>query len=514
MQSQEFCSIKQLDTSYTELRFFADPKSQQRKEMLKQTLSIERPDWRFDYLVKIGRKSKYDFHFIESGNSLVISSGILEIPPVREILNLEQLQEQPQENFEDFLESLDLPFKPYDYQVQAFQKALTKQKKLSLMCTGSGKSLTISLCLEWFRRQNLKGVLVVPNINLLTQFANDIKSYNLLDLHQNIITFGGGSGSKKLKQMKDANTMLQPQDLVITTWQSLVKLGPEFFKSLDFIICDEVHKFSSDCTSRLVLDSKNAKYKLGFTGTLPDSKTNRLTLIGLFGIPETIITPNDLVESGRGTPIKVTAVKIKHSTESSFEMSKKFEFLDKLKHCISIEERSDFIAKLAKKFRGTSKGSSLVLYSLTEHGVDLYLKTLKEIHGETRTEIPSFEEMKKFGVFFMNGSSTAKEREEIRQVMDKDLNAVLVANYALLSTGVNIKSLRFAVLASPVKSSVTVAQSLGRGIRLSDGKEIFDVYDIVDDFKGTGIFKTQFNARKKVYEKSGFEVSEGNVIFS
>ena len=218
--------IKTLNSSFVQLNFNEMEASQNALKTLKQTLQVERAGWQYDYMVKIGRKSKYDVFYQEYGeNTLVLDSGLLEIPPVRDILQLNEpeVSDNPEidEYLEDILESDILPFAPYAYQIEACRKALNKKRKLSLMCTGSGKSLTISLCLEYFRRKGLKGVLVVPNINLLTQFANDIKSYNLNELHSNIITFGGGS--KKLKQLKESNSSLQAGDLVITTWQSLSK---------------------------------------------------------------------------------------------------------------------------------------------------------------------------------------------------------------------------------------------------------------------------------------------------
>lgn len=496
-------NINDLDSSHSEI---VVPLNSPIRKHLKQILAIERPGWQYDYLVKIGKKSKYDFHFHETERGFVVASGILEIPPVREILGLPDLEEIPVTGeLTKFVESLPLPYEPYDYQLKAFISAVTKKRKLPLMCTGSGKSLTISLCLEYFRQKGMKGVLVVPNINLLTQFANDIKSYNLMDLYSSIITFGGGS--KKLKQMKGSGEKLNPGDLVITTWQSLSKLNGEFFRSLDYVICDEVHRFSSECTSQLVLSSKFATYKLGFTGTLPDSKSDKLTIIGLFGVPETFVTPQELIAAGRGTPIKVTGVTIKHSAEDGYEISKKMEFLDKLKFCIQIPKRTNLIVNLAKKMREKSEGSSLILYTLVDHGQQLYFEICESL-GYPTSEIPPLEWQKRRGVYFMSGACTAKDREEIRLAMDEDPEAILVANYALLSTGVNIKSLRYAIFASPVKSGVTVAQSLGRGIRLADGKEVFEVYDIVDDFKGTRIFKNQFNARKKIYEKCGYRFDE------
>lgn len=494
--------FQQLDNSFTKITFDNTSKDQSIMTSFKKSLTLERPGWQYDFQIKIGRASKYEVFYQQlDANTLVVSSGILDLPPIRQVLDLDiqEPQDTNTQEFVDMLDSLNLAFEPYPYQIEAAIKALNVPRKLSLMCTGSGKSLTISLCLEYFRQKNLKGVLVVPNINLLTQFANDIKSYNLDDLYKTIITFGGGS--KQLKQLREQDKTLLPGQLVITTWQSLSKLDPQFFRSLDYIICDEVHKFSSKCTSQLVLDTKNAQFKLGFTGTLPDSKNAKLTLFGLFGPPDTIITSYELIQQGRGTPIHITAVKLYHTQESSDKVGIYSEYLDKVKQAISNESRTEVIANIAKSASAKSQGSVLVLFSLLDHGEQLY----KAI---TSKEPGTLQEMQKIGVYFMSGKTTAKDREQIRNIMQEDMSAILVANYQLLSTGVNIKSLRYAIFASPVKSGVTVAQSLGRGIRLSDDKEQFNVYDIVDELASCKIFHRQFLARKKIYQKLKFTVDE------
>ena len=55
---------------------------------------------------------------------------------------------------------------------------------------------------------------------------------------------------------------------------------------------------------------------------------------------------------------------------------------------------------------------------------------------------------------------------------------------------------------------MVVAQSLGRGIRLNEGKQTFNVYDIVDVVGGSGMFARQYNHRKQIYKKSNFTLDE------
>lgn len=472
--------------------------SAERLDYLENILRVERDGWQFDYMVKIGRRSKYETFFNRvSPEIMVIDNGFLELPPIRDALGLPELPTPPDVELAEFVCSLDLPFPPYDYQLKAAEYALGKEVALPIMCTGSGKSLTISLILEYFRQRKLRGVLVVPNINLLTQFANDIKSYNLIELHSDIIKAGGGN---KFEGFPNGKTVL------ITTWQTLMK-QTEILKDIDFIICDEVHRFSSECTSMLVRSTTNARYKLGFTGTLPGNKAAKMTILGLFGMPKVFVTSADLIKAGRGTPIKIHGIKLVHPTESCEEVDRYFEYLDRVKFIAGDSSRNALIARMAKKLAGNGVGSTLVLYTLVEHGLAIY----KEICGEGPG---NFERQEELRCFFMDGSVKGKDRERIRVAMDKYPDAILVANYALLSTGVNIKSLRYAIFASPLKSYTSIVQSLGRGIRTSSGKEVFEVYDLIDHFPGSRkrSFLNSSKKRKDIYESQQFEYQERKIM--
>lgn len=81
--------------------------------------------------------------------------------------------------------------------------------------------------------------------------------------------------------------------------------------------------------------------------------------------------------------------------------------------------------------------------------------------------------------------------------IERDENT-LIANFALLSTGVSIKRLHNAILASPLKSYTAITQTIGRGMRLFEGKTVFNVFDIVDVLNP---FRGQFNHRNKTSYK-------------
>ena len=383
---------------------------------------------------------------------------------------------------EDFIESVNLPFKPYDYQIRNIKLALQNKKMLFKSCTSSGKSLSISLILEFFRRSKKRGILIVPNINLLTQFKSDIDSYGLKELSEETLLLGNGHES-------DFSTCL-----TITTWQSLMKNMDNL--NFDFIICDEGHKFSSDCTSDILLKSINTPIKLGFTGTLPEDPIAKMTLLGLFGKPETIITSSELIERGLGTPVNINVVMLNYPKcdKEAFHEIPKDAFLKQLSFLKEYQKRTEIVSKIAINEREKSK-NVLVLYQHTEHGESIF-----ETLGCDKSKAYDFEYQKSKGVLFMNGNIKGNIREEQRQYMENNTGVIMIANYACMSTGVSIKNLHSLVLASPLKSFVTISQSLGRLMRKHTSKKESNIFDIVDNFgfrKPSGIFVNQYKHRLK-----------------
>ncbi len=110
-------------------------------------------------------------------------------------------------------------------------------------------------------------------------------------------------------------------------------------------------------------------------------------------------------------------------------------------------------------------------------------------------------------MFYVSGEVDADVREEIRGIVEKQKNAIIVASLGTFSTGVNIKNLHNIIFASPSKSQVKVLQSIGRGLRKSDDGRGCTLYDIMDDMH----YRQKKNytllhgiERMKIYRKEDF----------
>ena len=472
-------------------------------------LRVERPGAWFEPMVKAGFKSPYEYFGSIQQEKLLVMNGHLQLLKSFGIDNnvVRLTPEYSQEELNEFTNEVFkvLPFKPYDYQLKAFYDSIIEHKQINRMCTGSGKSLTISLIAEFMRRQGKKGLLLVPNINLLTQFKNDIKDYNLIELYDDTHTIGGGQTDKHFNC-----------SLTISTWQSMLQFKDRL-NELDYVITDEAHRFASAETSAIVQETVNCKYKWGFTGTLPEDPIQKMQLFGLFGLPKTYITSSKLIEMGLATPIKINSIMFNYSSNDKgiFKEIGKL-YAKQLKFLKDHEKRNEFITNLTCKIKDS--GNTLLLFQHTEHGKGLFLDIMKKLYPDFEVDLKditgkkSFEFQEKYGVYFLNGEDDAKTREKTRKVLEDHEDAILIANYAILSTGVNIKKLHNMVLASPLKAYTTVTQSIGRGMRLHESKKEFVVYDLIDNFgfkKPGGIFYKQYEHRKNTsYNPEEFPVYE------
>ena len=243
-----------------------------------------------------------------------------------------------------------------------------------------------------------------------SQFKSDIESYGLKELLDEVQLLGNGNES-------DFNTTV-----TITTWQSMIDHIKEV--KPDFIICDEVHKESGDVVSSILKESMNTKIKLGFTGTLPEDPIAKMTLLGLFGEPYTVITAKELIQRGLATPVKIKSVFLNYSKPEITMFRELKDYQKQLKYIKDHEKRSDVILKIALGMRQKDK-NTLILYQHTEHGKQIYSEIFRRLFpGEELTEKDltgknAFEFQKEHNLFFMNGEVKGHIREKQRNLLEE-----------------------------------------------------------------------------------------------
>jgi len=195
------------------------------------------------------------------------------------------------------------------------------------------------------------------------------------------------------------------------------------------------------------------------------------------------------MKQGHLSQLDIQCLVLKHPPQ-------KFEtYEDEIQYLISHEQRNKFITNLSLDL----KGNSLILFSRVEaHGAILY----ENINNNKRDERK---------VFFIHGGVDTEERELVREITERENNAIIVASYGTFSTGINIKNLHNVIFASPSKSRIRNLQSIGRVLRKGKNKVKAVLYDIADDCTNKSkrnYTLNHFIERIKIYneEKFNYEI--------
>ena len=149
---------------------------------------------------------------------------------------------------------------------------------------------------------------------------------------------------------------------------------------------------------------------------------------------------------------------------------------------------------------------SLEILLLSLKGNTLVLFSRVEAHGEPLYNLINNDNDRKSFMFM--GGVDSEEREEVRSIVDREADAIIVASYGTFSTGINIKNLHNVIFASPSKSRIRNLQSIGRVLRKGKNKNKAMLYDIADDITVNNKKNYTLNhlmERVKIYNEENFD---------
>lgn len=352
-----------------------------------------------------------------------------------------------------FIAGLNLPegFEVRPYQFRALMEAIITHRRLLISPTASGKSLIIYMIIRWFDEGDV--LIVVPTKGLVKQMKGDFVEYGMNEDDIQIIMGG--------------ETKVVTRRVTVTTWQSVFEMPKSWFQRFRILIGDEAHQFKAKSLTKIMSHLVNCPVKIGTTGTLDGSKVNKLVLEGMFGPVVQVETTANLMESGYVTDLEVKCLVLQYPDNERQLLAKSKAYGDEIDFLVTHPRRNAFIVNLAL----ACEGNTLVLFNFVEkHGIPLY-EAIKAKAGSKRN------------VYYVSGKTDADEREMIRRIVDKEDNAIIVASYGTFSTGINIKRLHNAIAAHPTKSVIRLLQSIGRILRLGEGKDKAKWFDIADELQ-------------------------------
>ena len=341
-------------------------------------------------------------------------------------------------------------FRARDYQIDAIHKVIESNRGLILSPTGSGKSFIIYALVRYYVQKlpDQKILIVVPTTGLVEQMYSDFADYGWFpDEH-----------CHKLYAGSDKNTS---KEVVISTWQSIYKLDKRYFSQFGAVFVDECHLAKAKSLTGIMTKLHDCKYRIGTTGTLDGTEVHQLVLEGLFAKCKQITTTAQLVKEKHLSNLHIKCLVLRHAKEHR----KGRTYPEEMDYLATSASRNKFICKVAE----SQEGNTLVLAQYIKQ-----LQTLNLLLGKCSITNPR-------SVFFVYGRTDTTEREEIRNIVEEEENAIIIASYGVFSTGINIKRLHNIIFASPYKSQIKVLQSIGRGLRRTEDKTDCNLFDISDD---------------------------------
>lgn len=476
-------------------------------EQLRIALTKRIDNWRFNPLVKKGVWDGYisymkDDKWIPAGLWRYVISVCKDYKYDVDIQGIRRLID-PDINIESF-EQWSMNFfngaeiTPRDYQIETAFNVLKFRKCLAELATSAGKTLisflTVAYMLEKKKAERI--LFIVPNVSLVVQAHEDFHEYNYMN-----------KVDLRIQQIFAGQKIKSNKNIVIGTYQSLIKKPKEYFEQFDAVIVDETHKAKSASIKTILQKCTQAKYRFGLSGTLPkDGTLDKLTLMSQTGPVISEVKASFLQKQGHIAQCAVKVIEMNYATESQrrafMELAtNKYENKDVFQleqnFIINNPGRLSFIASVISRI----PRNSLVLFHRIEHGKRLYEKLRQDSAKR---------------VYYVDGGTDKDIREEYKKKMEQGEEVVIVASYGTFSTGISIKKIHNIFFTESFKSEVIIRQSIGRGLRQHESKDKVVIIDFVDDIRtdewDNYLYK-HGKARQSIYRQEKFEYNIKRIQF-
>jgi superfamily II DNA or RNA helicase len=224
------------------------------------------------------------------------------------------------------------------------------------------------------------------------------------------------------------------------------------------------------------------------------------------------VSPDYLFGEGISTPLDIRVVRMNYLPEEAKEK------LHKLHQAKNEMDGSQILTIEKKLARGSKARLNFVVDTIlktTKNSLVLFQGVEDNYGGQIFDLIREKDPTKE--VFYVDGSTSDANRSEYKARMKSGENRILIATFLTFATGISIPNLYNIFLVESYKSEVLIKQSLGRMMRLHNGKEVAVVFDFVDDFswksKPNYLMKHSYE-RVEIYDREKFNYKIYNITLS
>lgn len=392
-----------------------------------------------------------------------------------------------------------------DYQISAKEKWVKNgHKGFFVMATGTGKTITALYSIQDFVRQNkIFTIIAVPYKHLASQWAEDVKSF-FPEASVQIIHGEISDGETKVFASYLQSKQNYKPIIVITTIKSFfLDRYVRLYDKIEFdklLIVDEAHNFINAIDEQLY---NKYPYKLGLSATpvFGRNETKTALLLDWFGgqvidlpIEKALgkylvnyeyhpifvnATPEDEQKFANATKRMLSGMDLISNTiidEEKFTLG----YRGRLRAISMAAEKQERIGEIFSHiedkdhtiiycsdgklwYEGNKKTNELYEIRHLEHILKLINNSCLAVNGKAS----------KF-----TATETVDERMRLIDAFNKGYIEYLVA-IRCLDEGINIPSIKSALILSSNDNYREFVQRRGRILRLHEGKEIAHIYDVI-----------------------------------
>ena len=485
---------------------------------------------RVDNYFIIKKKLKEKANFWDGEIKFIDRYNRIPVGLIKEVLNIckkymfqvsiEGLDELYKSNYneEDFYEWIDNyftkeEFKPRDYQIEAAHRIFRYKNCTEEISTSGGKTLIAFMVFKYLydncndvvcastgikSKKNFKMLYIVPNISLVTQTEEKFYEYEAKTGHKptwySECLYSGAEKSEN------------NSNIVIGTFQSLGKKDLDYFKSFNVVIVDEAQHGKSNTIKNILIKCCNAEYKIGLTGTLPkEGSCDSFIIQSYIGPCVYKLEAAKLISDGNATPVKVIGIEMDYLGNE--EKKKLFE----LRNVKSDEKDGAKLLILEKNIARMSRKRFIYICETIAKSTKNSLVLFSDIQNEYGRRIYDWlRENTNKNVYYIDGNTKTENRDYFKKKMEEEENTIIVASVGVFGEGIDIRNLHNIYICESHKSEIIIAQILGRGMRLLEGKDEITVIDFRDNFSwSSGYQRDNYlmrhaKQRDEIYRKRKF----------
>jgi superfamily II DNA or RNA helicase len=362
-----------------------------------------------------------------------------------------------------------IPNKNYiarDYQKEAVRAWLNQTNGIIHMSVGSGKSLCAYLLCKNINAKHI--LIVVPNVDLITQLYNDFLDY--------------GSTKKDVQKFGSGHKEIGKQKIIIVNQQYLLLHKHELPK-FQVLIIDEAHSCSS--TNKIAKWIKTHDCpKFGMTGTMPSDGYSCHQLQGLLGQVVYTKKIRSLQKQNYISSIKIKPIHIKLNNPPHFPSDTYADIVKMYQYEKTFFEGSGVCANIIALIAEKLKSNTIIF---TDR-----IKQVELIHSIAKRKI------KDRDVHIVYGQTEKETRNEVKKLFADNDNILVIANSSVWGVGISIKNITNIIILGGY-SAVRITQNIGRAVRLHKNKEFANIYDLSFNLKYSSKHQKK---RLKLYEET------------